>query len=73
MKVIVTDEVAAAGLALLEQDPRIEMDVRLGLSKEELLGLIGNYEVIITRSGTNVDKDVLDAGTKLKLVARAGA
>ncbi len=72
MKVIVTDEVAAAGLALLEQDPRIEMDVRLGLSKEELLGLIGNYEVIITRSGTNVDRDVLDAGTKLKLVARAG-
>jgi len=72
MKVIVTDEVAAAGLALLEQDPRIEMDVRLGLSKAELLGLIGDYEVIITRSGTNVDKEVLDAGIKLKLVARAG-
>jgi D-3-phosphoglycerate dehydrogenase len=72
MKVIVTDEVAAEGLALLEQDPRIEMDIKLGLSKEELLKLIGDYEVIITRSGTNVDKDVLDAGTKLKLVARAG-
>lgn len=72
MKVIVTDEVAAEGLALLEQDPRIEMDIKLGLSKEELLATIGNYEVIITRSGTNVDKDVLDAGTKLKLVARAG-
>jgi len=72
MKVIVTDEVAAEGLALLEQDPRIEMDIRLGLSKEELLALIGDYEVIITRSGTNVDKEILDAGTKLKLVARAG-
>jgi len=72
MKIIVTDEVAAAGLALLEQDQRIDMDVRLALSKEELLGLIGDYEVIITRSGTNVDKDVLDAGKKLKVVARAG-
>jgi D-3-phosphoglycerate dehydrogenase len=72
MKVIVTDEVAAAGLALLEQDPRIQMDVRLGLSKEELLNIIGDYEVIITRSGTNVDKDVLDAGKNLKMVARAG-
>jgi D-3-phosphoglycerate dehydrogenase / 2-oxoglutarate reductase len=72
MKVIVTDEVAAEGLALLEQDPRIEMDIKLGLSKAELLALIGDYEVIITRSGTNVDKEVLDAGTKLKLVARAG-
>lgn len=72
MKVIVTDEVAAEGLALLAQDPRIEMDVRLGLSKEELLAIIGGYEVLITRSGTNVDRDLLDAATKLKLVARAG-
>jgi D-3-phosphoglycerate dehydrogenase len=72
MKVIVTDEVAREGLALLEQDPRIEMDVRLGLKKEELLELIGDYEVIITRSGTTVDKAVLDAGKKLKMVARAG-
>jgi len=72
MKVIVTDEVAREGLALLEQDPRVEMDVRLGLSKEELLKIIGEYEVIITRSGTTVDKALLDAATKLKLVARAG-
>ena len=43
MKVIVTDEVAAEGLALLKQDPRVEMDVRLGLSKEELLAIIGGY------------------------------
>src|SRR5512134_2920441 len=72
MKVIVTDEVAGEGLALLEQDPRVEMDIRLGLSKDELLSVIGDYEVVITRSGTNVDKDLLDAAHKLKLVARAG-
>ena len=72
MKVIVTDEVASEGLALLQKDPRIELDVRLGLKKEDLLKLIGEYEVIITRSGTTVDRDVLDAGKKLKMVARAG-
>ncbi|WP_243371890.1 phosphoglycerate dehydrogenase [Geotalea sp. SG265] len=72
MKVIVTDEVAQEGLELLKKDPRVEMDVRLGLKKEELLALIGDYEVIITRSGTTVDKDLLDAGKKLKMVARAG-
>ena len=72
MKVIVTDEVAREGLALLEEDPRVEMDVRLGLKKEELLGIIGDYEVIVTRSGTTVDRDLLDAARKLKLVARAG-
>src|SRR5512138_1299387 len=72
MKIIVTDEVASEGLALLEQDPRVELDVKLGLSIEELLAIIGDYEVIITRSGTTVDKALLDAATRLKLVARAG-
>lgn len=72
MKVIVTDEVAREGLALLEEDPRIQVDVRLGLKKEELLDLVGGYEVIVTRSGTTVDRELLDAAKKLKLVARAG-
>lgn len=72
MKIIVTDEVSSDGLALLTQEPRISLDMKLGLKKEELLSIIGNYDVIITRSGTTVDKDLLDAGTNLKMVARAG-
>jgi len=72
MKIIVTDEVAQEGLALLAQDPRVEIDVKLGLKKEELLAIIGDYDAIITRSGTTVDKDLLDAGKKLRLIARAG-
>jgi len=72
MKIIVTDEVAREGLALLEQDPRIELDVRLGLTVEELHAIIGEYDVLITRSGTTVDRPLLDAAQRLKLVARAG-
>ena len=37
MKIIVTDEVSAEGLALLTQDPRIKLDVKLGLKKEEVI------------------------------------
>ncbi|HJV34678.1 phosphoglycerate dehydrogenase [Geomonas sp.] len=72
MKIIVTDEVAQEGLALLQNDPRVQLDVRLGLKKEELYSIIGDYDVIITRSGTTVDKPLLDAGKNLKMVARAG-
>lgn len=72
MRIIVTDEVSAEGLALLTQEPRIQLDVKLGLSKEQLLEILGEYDVIITRSGTSVDRDVLDAGKRLKIVARAG-
>jgi len=72
MKIIVTDEVAQEGLAILQRDPRVQLDVKLGLKKEELYSIIGDYDVIITRSGTTVDKALLDAATKLKMVARAG-
>lgn len=72
MKVIVTEQLAHEGLLILEKDPRIEVDVRLGLSKEELISVIGEYDAIVTRSATKVDRDVLEAGKKLKLVARAG-
>ncbi len=72
MKIIVTDEVTGEGLALLQADSRIRLDVRLGLSKEALLACIGEYDAIITRSGTTVDKALLDAATNLKIVARAG-
>ena len=72
MKIIVTDEVAQEGLAILQHDPRVQLDIRLGLKKEELYAIIGDYDVIITRSGTTVDKALLDAATNLKMVARAG-
>jgi D-3-phosphoglycerate dehydrogenase len=64
--------VAREGLALLEQDPRVRLDIRLGLSREELLRVIPEYDAIVTRSGTTVDKELLEAGKRLKIVARAG-
>ena len=72
MKVIVTDEIAEKGLELLENDPRVQLDVRLGLETSELRGLIGDYDAIITRSGTQVDAELLSHATNLKMVARAG-
>ena len=60
MKVIVTDEVSESGLQLLEDDPRFEVDVRLGLPVAELRRLIADYDAIITRSGTQVDRALLE-------------
>jgi len=72
MKVLVTDEISENGLALLLDDPRVELDKRLGLSLAELYTTIGDYEAIITRSGTTVDETLLSHATKLKMIARAG-
>ena len=72
MKVIITDEISEEGLQPLLADPRIELDVKLKLPKEELHRIIGNYEVIITRSGTPVDRALVEHAKNLKIVARAG-
>lgn len=72
MKVIVTDEISEKGLVLLQNDSRIQLDVRLGLTKDELHQVIGEYDAIITRSGTQVDEELLSRAVNLKMVARAG-
>ncbi|TLM67711.1 MAG: phosphoglycerate dehydrogenase [Deltaproteobacteria bacterium] len=72
MKVIVTDEVSESGLQLLLDDPRFEIDVCLGLPVEELRRKIAGYDAIITRSGTQVDKALLENAHRLRFIARAG-
>ena len=72
MKVLITDEISNNGLLPLSEDPRIQIDKKLGLSIPELHQTIGGYEAIITRSGTLVDKSLLDHAHKLKIIARAG-
>ncbi len=72
MKVLVTDEISPEGLQPLLEDPRIQLDVRLGLPVPELHRVIGDYEAIITRSGTQVDPPLIDHARQLKVIARAG-
>ncbi len=50
----------------------IEVDERPGLSREELLAIIGDYDGLAIRSATKVTAPVLAAATKLKVVGRAG-
>ncbi|HJQ18157.1 MAG TPA: phosphoglycerate dehydrogenase [Allosphingosinicella sp.] len=50
----------------------IEVDEKTGLSKDELIAIIGDYDGLAIRSATKVTKEVLEAATKLKVVGRAG-
>lgn len=70
MKVLVTDPLAPSGIEILAVDH--DVDVMLDLSKSELLKVIGGYDALVVRSQTQVDADVIAAGTRLKVIARAG-
>jgi len=50
----------------------IRADVRPGISREELLKVVGDYNILIFRGRLKIDKEVIDAGRNLKILARYG-
>ena len=69
-KVLVSDPIDQAGIEILSQVAQV--DQRLGISCEDLKKIIGEYEALMIRSGTQVNADVIQASQKLKIIGRAG-
>lgn len=69
VKLLICDHVEVDQLAL---GPGIEVDYRPSITREELLEVAGDYEALIIRSRTKVDREVLDRASRLRLVARPG-
>ena len=70
-RVLVADPIAEPGLARLRS--RVDVDVQLKLSAAELRRRIPEYDALIVRSATRVDEETIAAGTRLKVIGRAGA
>lgn len=71
-RILVSDKLGQVGLDYLKAANDVQVDVKLGLPKDELLQIIPEYDALIVRSETKVDADVLAAATRLKVVGRAG-
>lgn len=69
-RVLVPEKLSPDGLALLRDT--LDVDERKGLSADELLKIIPEYDALLIRSDTKVTSDLLSAAKKLKVVARAG-
>jgi D-3-phosphoglycerate dehydrogenase len=69
-RVLVSDPLAEEGLAILR--PVVDVDVRTDLKEDELCKIIGDYDALLVRSGTDVNAKVIEAGKKLKFIGRAG-
>ncbi len=71
-KVLVTDSIAPSGLDILRAADDVELDYRPGLAGEELLEAVRHSDALITRSGTAVTSELVNAGTRLRIIGRAG-
>jgi D-3-phosphoglycerate dehydrogenase / 2-oxoglutarate reductase len=72
LKVLISDPLGAKGLSILKKEKALLVDVKTGLSENELKKMIGKYDGIIIRSGTNLTKDILEKAVRLKVIGRAG-
>jgi D-3-phosphoglycerate dehydrogenase len=64
MKVLVSDPLSEIGLEIFRNTPGIQVDVKTGLSPEELKGVIGDYDALVIRSASKVTAEIIAAGQK---------
>jgi len=69
-RVLVSDPLAEEGLAILRA--AVDVDVKTDLKEDELCKIIGDYDALLVRSGTDVNAKVIGAAKKMKFIGRAG-
>ena len=67
MKVLIRESIADAGVELLRGKFDVDVDGDSPLDE-----IIGDYDALIVRSATKVTADVIAAGSRLKVIGRAG-
>jgi D-3-phosphoglycerate dehydrogenase len=73
-RILITEPIAQEGIDLLRYElPDADIDVRLDVSQERLLALIGDYTVLIVRSQTRITEELLAKATHLQIIGRAGS
>jgi len=70
-KVLISDKLSPEAVKIFE-DRGIEVDVKTGLDRDELIKIIGDYDGLAIRSATKVTPPVIEAAKNLKVVGRAG-
>lgn len=71
MKVLAMDKCAEEGLKILK-DAGITVDSKAGLSEDELIKIIPEYDALIVRSETKATPKIIEAGKNLRIIGRAG-
>ena len=70
IKILANDGIHPDGLLLLEEASYLVSEDKI--AQDDLPAGIADYDVLIVRSATKVNKAVIDAGKKLKIIARGG-
>ena len=70
LKILIADGLDERGRSILRTSA--EVDDRNGISAEDLVNIVGDYDGLIVRGRTRVTASVFEAASRLKVVGRAG-
>jgi D-3-phosphoglycerate dehydrogenase / 2-oxoglutarate reductase len=70
-RVLVADSMSDVAAQIM-RDAGLDVDVNTGLSEDELVGIIKDYDALLVRSSTTVTPRILAAADNMKIVGRAG-
>ena len=71
-RLLVTDEIDREGLDLLRSEPAFDVDEIPTTPPAELAERIGEYDAFVGRSATKLPASMLERGTRLRVIGRAG-
>ena len=71
MRVLISDNLAPVGVEILER-AGLEVDIKTGMTPDEIKAVIGDYDGLVIRSATRVTADLLESAGRLRVVGRAG-
>ena len=69
-KILITDGLDESGQSILRDSATV--DDKSGITADDLLKVIPDYDAVIVRGRTKVTASVMDAGSRLKAIGRAG-
>jgi D-3-phosphoglycerate dehydrogenase len=71
-KILIADSISQSGVDELVRDGVLNVTVQTNLSAANLLEIIPEFSALVVRSQTKVTAEILNAGSKLRVVGRAG-
>lgn len=71
-RILIADGLAKEGVEVLKQNPQLEVQEFSAIDRDELKKKLPETDILIVRSRTQVDKNLLENSARLKIVLRAG-
>ncbi|MBI4596168.1 MAG: phosphoglycerate dehydrogenase [Candidatus Tectomicrobia bacterium] len=72
VKVLVSDKLSPRGIEIFKGEEGFEVDIKVGLTSQQIFDCISDYDALAVRSETKVTAQIINAAKRLKVIGRAG-